>query len=122
MVTTFINQKLDGFFNSNEHRIALKWSALVVRSFLIQESENRLHSKGHIIHVNLGLQLGLDPIIHGLEDDDEDHDSDRWVLIESLLAGGGKMGAPADPDLVLQWRRDWQGSMKRQQRWEKQGV
>jgi hypothetical protein len=117
LAKTFINQKLDGFSNSHEHKMTLTWSALVLGSFLLQQSDNRLRTKGHIVHVNLGLRLGLSRAGYS-----PDCESDGWILIESLLSGTDRMGSLWHSELTSLWLRDWQGSMKRQRRWEKQGV
>ena len=114
---TFINMKLDGLSHSNEQRITLIWSALVMGSFLLQKSNNRYRTKGHIIHVNLSLSLGL-----GLAGDCADDESCGWNVIESLLSGGNKMGSLWHPELKEQWHQDWLGSMQRQRRWEQHGV
>ncbi len=116
---TFIYQKLDGISNSDEQRITLTWSALVLGSFLLQQPDGRLRTKGHIIHMNLSLHLGLDIATCSPS---YDNDSNRWTTIESLLGGSESMGSLWHGELVEQWRRDWQGSLKRQRRWEKQGV
>ncbi|KIW65815.1 hypothetical protein PV04_08037 [Phialophora macrospora] len=117
LAKTFINQKLDGFSDSQEQKMTLTWSALVLGSFLLQQADNRLRTKGHIVHVNLGLRLGL-----GRAGSSPDCESDGWALIESLLSGPDRMGSLWHSELTSLWRRDWQGSMKRQKRWGKQGV
>ncbi|KIW97651.1 uncharacterized protein Z519_01235 [Cladophialophora bantiana CBS 173.52] len=124
IASTFINKQLEGFSESAEQKMCLTWSAMVLGSFLLQHSDSRLRTKGHIIHVNLGLNLGVGFSGEHLPSGstslaDEDN---GWTVLESLLFGPSKMGSLWYPDLALQWRRDWQGSVKRQRRWEQQGV
>ncbi|KIY03616.1 uncharacterized protein Z520_00307 [Fonsecaea multimorphosa CBS 102226] len=124
LASTFINKQLEGFSESAEQRMCLTWSAMVLGSFLLHHPDNRLRTKGHIIHANLGLNLGegfvgeLPPSgTASLADEDS-----GWTNIEASLNGPSKMGSLWHTDLALQWRRDWQGSVKRQRRWEQQGV
>ncbi|EXJ67318.1 uncharacterized protein A1O5_09331 [Cladophialophora psammophila CBS 110553] len=125
IASTFINKQLEGFSESVEQKMCLTWSATVLGSFLLQHRDSRLRTKGHIIHVNLGLNLGVGfPGEQHLPSGntclaDEDN---GWTVLESLLVGPWKIGSLWHPDLALQWRRDWQGSAKRQRRWEQQGV
>ncbi|KIW23563.1 uncharacterized protein PV07_11751 [Cladophialophora immunda] len=126
IASTFINKQLEGFSESAEQRMCLTWSAIVLGSFLLRHPDNRLRTKGHIVHVNLGLHLGKGlfggrPWPSGSPSLLADEDS-GWTDIESALSGPAKMGSLWHPDLARQWRRDWQGSVKRQRRWEQQGV
>ncbi|OAP63207.1 hypothetical protein AYL99_02434 [Fonsecaea erecta] len=117
IASTFINKQLEDFSESTEQRMCLTWSAMVLGSFLLQQPDNRLRTKGHIIHVNLGLNLGLGYGDVLLTDDDN-----GWTGIESSLNGPSKMGSLWHPDLALQWRQDWEGSVRRQRQWEHRGV
>lgn len=117
---TFINKKLVGFTDSDEEKMTLTWSALVLGSLLLQQPDNRLRTKGHIIHLNLSLNLGLG--LTGSTSREGDDGMHGWTVIESLLGGTDKMGSLWHPTLVAQWECDWQGSMRRQRRWEQQGV
>ena len=119
---TFLYQKLDTFSESEEKKMVLTWSALFLGSFLLQQPDNRLRTKGYIMHVNLSLHLNLglgltceSPALH-----DDDHSG--WTMIESLLSGSDRMDTLWHSELIPQWRLDWQESMKRQRRWEKRGV
>ncbi|OAL34030.1 hypothetical protein AYO20_06678 [Fonsecaea nubica] len=125
IASTFINQQLEGFSESSEQRMCLTWSAIVLGSFLLQRQDNRLRTMGHIIHVNLWLNLSQGsagepfPTSGSMSLDDG---ARSWTEIETSLNGPSKMGNLWHTDLVLQWRRDWEGSVKRQRRWEQEGV
>lgn len=119
---TFLNKKLGGFFDSTaQQRFCVAWSALVMGSFLAQqEGDNRLRTKGHVIHLTLSLNLGLGLTGSGGCLGVEPDPRNGWNVVESLLRPN--VGVLWHEDLADQWRRDWQSSMQRQRQWQQQGL
>jgi hypothetical protein len=138
LAATFLNKKLEGFTDSDEERTVLIWSALVVGSLCLQQqdsSRRRLRTKGHIIHVALSMALGLGRsggrrvrigAVAGAsasEKTSAEGETNGWDVLESELAPLDGLWLPLPlPLLKERWRNDWQGSMRRQQRWERQGL
>lgn len=71
--------------------------------------------------MSLDLSLGLGH--SGNQGPADDDKTNGWERLESELGSDqANMGSLWHQDLTGQWRRDWGGSMRRQRRWERQGL
>lgn len=119
MAQTFLNKRLSGLSSTQDLRIIVAWSALVMGSYLLQHLDAYVRRKGHIILVSLDLALQAatdrQPQVEG-----EAYIKNGWGFLESHLKE--PMGPFWHEGLAARWENDWMTTIARQQRWAGTGL